>query len=209
MKRSDPEYMAVYTQESFKKGMCRSHPNVPVVFNRTLCKDCLYNARKRRKENINKARCQNHPESPVVFGKKHCQNCLDKMKIRHQNRIDGGICVHHVSAPAVIGKKHCQICLDNRAVYLLPKSVQPDALKRAIETREARMSGTYVCPVLGKTEKELNDLFLSKSNRSVWAFDHKGDKFRNIISRRANHAIGTLTSEQLFQGANYVSKYEI
>lgn len=152
--------------------------------------------------------CYNHPKKHVVLGKTKCQECLDTEKERRDDLLKRKRCPGHSDLPVAVGKTWCQRCLDRAAIDHLPKNIQPAAWKRADETRESRIRGTYRCPILGKTEEELKKLFLTNSNRSVWSFDHVGEIFRDIISQRANHAIGVLTSEQLFQGANYVKKYE-
>jgi hypothetical protein len=164
---------------------------------------------KLRRKHLDQKVCTNHPKSPAAPGKTLCQYCLNYFKGVRAGHKAKGICIHCHIRPAVSGKIKCQECVDRQSIGRLPIEAHPAARKRAIETREARANGTYKCPVLGKTEKELNKLFPPKIKKSVWEFDHNGKKFRDIISRRANLAIGNLTSEQLLKGAAYVRKHEV
>jgi len=193
--------------------MCVRHPKVPAVEGKTKCQVCLDHTKDYndayRKELRRKGMCPNHIDTPSAPGKKMCQNCITDANMRRNEDIARGICIAHPNVFAAPGKTMCYNCLDDRAVYKLPKSIQAVAKKRAVETQEARINGTYICPVLGKTEKELRELFSFDSDYTVWQFDHKGDVFRDIISRRMNVAIGNLTSEQLLQGVTYVRKHEV
>ena len=165
--------------------------------------------KKIRQQLSDKGMCRSHSKTPVALGKKKCQNCLDTIKNNRLYLLSKGVCPYHTDSLLVPGKVVCQFCLDGQAIYKLPEKAQSAAWVRANETREARINGTYVCPIFKKAAFELNELYLCRPNQSVWEFDHVGDIFRDIISGRANHAIGTLTSEQLFQGAEYARKHEI
>jgi hypothetical protein len=165
--------------------------------------------KERRQEHKNRGMCSSHPQVLAAFGKTACQKCLDRLAVHRKESLRKGICPGHPENSVILGKTYCQHCADRLAIRRLPKNAQTDAQKRADETREARINGTYKCPVFNKTEGELDKLFPRQSNRSIWAFDHIGDLFRDIISYRANSAIGILSSTQLLQGVDYVKKYEI
>jgi hypothetical protein len=165
--------------------------------------------KKRRKEQLSKGECPNHVGVPLAPGKTKCQYCIDYLKKRNQNILDKGKCFAHPKSPVAPGKIQCQVCLDWMRIRRLPKNAQEAALKKAQETEKARTDGTYVCPIWGKTEKEINEMFPSKSEKSVWEFDHVGDIFRDIISGPANRVIGTLSSKQLSKCLDYVKNHEI
>jgi hypothetical protein len=145
----------------------------------------------------------------VVAGKSKCQKCLEGIKNHRLKLLNSGLCPSHPKTELAVGKAVCQPCLDTAAIIKLPIKARTEARKMATETRKARIDGTYTCPILGKTEKELRVLFPSKSNKSIWEFDHVNDLFRNIISGPANRIIKTFSSGELIKSAVYVRMYEV
>ena len=163
--------------------------------------------KKYRQQLLNKGECASHPGVKAV-SKTLCQNCLDNQKRRRQQALANGKCPNHPQADAAPGRYACLECLDYQAIVRLPRKARATAQKRADETREARLDGTYRCPAWGFTEREYREMFPNAVRQGVWEFDHKGDDFRDIILRRVNFAIGNLTSTQLRLATEYVSRFE-
>jgi hypothetical protein len=162
-----------------------------------------------RQQTINKGMCRSHPKIPVALGKRKCQGCLDAIKNNRAYLLSKGVCPIHPNVSLSPGKSLCQQCLDYTAIFKLPKNAKLAAQKKADETREARINGSYICPILGKTEEEIRILFPSKCNKSIWEFDHIGDLFRDIISGPANRIIKNFSSKELIRSTAYVKKHEI
>ena len=205
----DPIRRAKWRQELIDRGECVDHPGVMAADGHTICKDCLNRMADARKKRIAEGMCQNHPRVPAAPGLKSCQGCIDRLSQDRKELIAQGLCYVHSEELLVPGKTMCQICLDMKSISKLPESARAADRVRAKETLASRLNGTYKCPVWGLTESELNVLFPIDSSHSVWAFDHSGDNFRDIISRRANHALGNLTPEQLHQAAGYAEKHRV
>ncbi len=201
-----------YYNKCKKLNVCPNHVGRPSVLGKTMCQECLDSFVNRYNERLKKGVCTSHPDQIVIAGKTRCQKCVDATVIRDTQRIkeceEKGACFSHPDRKVATDRGSCQECLDNHAVSSLPKKARDAARKRANSTRKDRVNGTYRCPVYGMTEKELRERFPSNTKYSFWSFDHIGNSFRDIISRRANYAVGTLASYELSLGVDYVKKHE-
>src|SRR5579859_5565298 len=151
--------------------------------------------------------CQNKPLKER-FCKEHDKAEKQRTKIRKRMRTNNGLCLNCLNK-SESGLRCCRKCLDYKAIKKLPEKAQPASLIRAEETRQARIDGTYVCPILKLTEAELKTKFSLHNHRSVWEFDHKEDIFRDIISGQANKSLRTWSSSELKSMLDYVSAHEL
>lgn len=182
--------------------------------NQERCASCAkvktnLGVKENRRMLLSKGFCRIHSKTPVAPGKRKGQKCLDAAKNNRRYLLSKGVCPYHPKVLLAPRKAVCQKCLDGTAIYKLPEGIRVAAQKRADETREDRVNGTYICPILGKTEKDLRVLFPSISSKSIWEFDHIESSFRDIISGPANRIIKTFSSEELIRSAIYTRKYEL
>ena len=164
--------------------------------------------KRRRDRALATETCLRHAGVKAVKNKRLCRQCYEYMECRRKRQVANGFCQQHSKVRVSQGRTLCQACLDRRAVNGLPVDCREAAKNRADATRRARMNGAYRCPALGLSEAEIMQIFPKPHKRAFWQFDHTALGFRDIISRQANLALGSMPSYLLKRLFDYARGFE-
>lgn len=194
-KEEKREYNRNYRQTLLDKGMCPSHPSVPIMEGKKCCLKCL----DYHKKLIETGMCTNHPSVFAVEGKKSCQECFDQFKLRYEKYIETKMCPNHPSIPIVEGKKCCQKCCDNRRKGKLRRNYDMSVNDYNIMLQDQN----GVCAICNNPEISTKKNILSVDHC------HATNKVRALLCSVCNIIIGIAKDNDnlLIASAAYVVKH--